>query len=107
MSNKGISFLPFISLCNGLYEYLDQFKWIAKGQDIWFEFTYKIDLDEYKTPFGFYGEYCNETRRNSALKCKPDIYDENDYYLSHNLLNPATKRQVIHEDEMWSDEVQN
>ena len=74
-------------------------KWIANGQDIWFELTYKIDLDKYKNTFGFYGEYCNETWRSSALKCKPDIYDENDYYLSHNLLNPATKRQVIHEDE--------
>ena len=52
MSNKGISFLPFISLCNGLYEYLDQFKWIANGQDIWFELTYKIDLN-IKTPLDF------------------------------------------------------
>ena len=38
-------------------------------------------------------------RRNSALKCEPEIYDEDDYCLSHSIFNPATKGQVIHESE--------
>ena len=90
------------------YEYLDQLKCIKNGQDIWFEFTYMIDLDEYNNTFWSYGEYCHETRRNSAFKCEPDIYDEDDYCLarpSHSFLNPATKRQFTHENEfqiLWN-----
>ena len=77
----------------------------------------KIKGLEYKNTFRSYGEYCHEMRRNSALNCEPNIYDEDNYCLSHSILNPA-KRDILlmkmnpkysgdQSNEMWSDEVQN
>ena len=41
----------------------------------------------------------DEMRRNSAFKCEPDIYDEDDNFIRHSFLNTATERQVTHENE--------